>query len=127
MGLKGVLKYLEEVAYTWGIRSVTKLGMVTPPDITEDEMQKNREIEKAAKKFHERLTSPRWEPSLKQVIQFNAQKTFLTTPQAETISHKDYRYYLLLKHRDYHTDVGMNPFKKLMGKLVALVVKARSS
>ncbi len=126
MGLKGVLNYLEEVASTWGIPSVTKLGMVTPPDISEEEIKGNNDIEKAAKKYHRRLTSSRWEPSLKQVIQFNAQKTFLTTPKAKRFSPEDYRYYLPLKDRDYHIDVRINPFKKLIGKLVALAVKARS-
>lgn len=126
MGLKGVLNYLEEVASTWGIRSVTKLGMVTPPDISEEKIKGNSSIEKAAKKFHKRLTSSSWEPSLKQVIQFNAQKTFLTTPQAKRISPEDYRYYLPLKDKEYHTDVRINPFKKLIGKLVALAVRARS-
>lgn len=126
IGLKGVLNYLEEVASTWGIRSVTKLGMVTPPDISEEKIKGNSRVEKAARKFHKRLTSSSWEPSLKQVIQFNAQKTFLTTPQAKRISPEDYRYYLPLKDRDYHTEVSMNPFKKLTGKLVSLAVKARS-
>jgi len=59
-------------------------------------------------------------------VQFYAQKTFLTTPWAKEISPKDYEYYLPLKDSDYHTNVKLNPFKKLVGKLVALAVKAKS-
>lgn len=126
MGLRGVLKYMGDVASTWGIRSVTRLGMVTPPDITEEAIRGNGKAAGAAKKFHRKLESSSWQPSLGQVVQFHAQKTFLSTPKAEKVSPKDYAYYLPLKDSDYHTDVRLNPFKKLVGKLVALAVKARS-
>ena len=126
MGLKGVLKYMGDVAASWGIRSVTRLGMATPPDISEEDIRNSTKTAKAAGKFLKKLESSSWQPSLGQVVQFYAQKTFLTTPWAKEISPKDYEYYLPLKDSDYHTNVKLNPFKKLVGKLVALAVKARS-
>lgn len=126
VGLGDVLDYLEKVASEWGTRSVTKLGLATPPDRSSDDIAEDRRIGKAAGRFHRRLTGSSWSPSLGQVVQFNAQKTFFTTGQAEEISPRDHEYYSKLESRDYHVDVRINPFKKLIGRLVSIAVRMRS-
>jgi NAD(P)H-dependent FMN reductase len=126
MGLKDVLGYLADVAGTWDIRSVTKLGLVTPPGKTEDEIKNDDSIAKAAKQFYKKLSREKWSPSLNQVIQFNAQKTFLTSQQASKYSPKDFQHYQKLKHEIYNVPVKINLFKQAIGKLVALMLKISS-
>lgn len=123
MGLKQVLNYLTDVAQTWGIRSVTKLGVVTPPDKATEEIENDPSIWKAAVKFHKKLNRTKWTPSLNQVIQFQAQKTFFTTPLSRKYSPKDYEHYQKLKDKNYNVPVKINIFKKLIGNIVATMIK----
>ena len=123
MDLKEVLKYLTEVAFMWGIRSVTSLGIVTPPDKKKEEIEDDKKIGKAAGKFYKKLTSQKWSPSINQVIQFRVMKVFLTSKIIKDISPKDYEHYSKLKHQSYYIPVKMNIFKKLIGWMVEIMVK----
>lgn len=126
VGLRDVLDYLEKVTTEWGIRSVTKLGLVTPPDRSRDDIAGDKCIRRAAGRFYRHLRDSNWSPSLKQVIQFNAQKAFFTNGQVKQISPRDHEYYAALKSQDYHVEVRINPFKKLVGRLVSFAVRMKS-
>ncbi|MDY0296350.1 MAG: flavodoxin family protein [Acidobacteriota bacterium] len=125
IGLKNVLGYIEKVVSEWGIRSFTKLGLVTPPDRSRDDIVGDKRIRQAAGRFYKRLNGG-WSPSLKQVIQFNAQKTFFSTLQAKKISPRDHEYYSALESRDYHVDVKISPFNKFIGRLISHAVRMKS-
>ncbi|KQC12849.1 MAG: hypothetical protein APR63_01830 [Desulfuromonas sp. SDB] len=123
MDLKKVLKYLTEVAFMWGIRSATTLGIVTPPDKKKEEIENDKKIEKAARKFYKKLTSQKWSPSINQLIQFRVIKVFLASKVTKDISPKDYQHYTKLKDQSYHIPVKMNFFKHLIGWGMELMVK----
>jgi NAD(P)H-dependent FMN reductase len=126
MGLKDVLNYMESVSQTWGARSVTKLGIVTPPDKTAEEITNDPQIRQAALRFYKKLNKAAWSPSLKQVIQFQAQKTFLTSAQASKFSPKDYEHYKKLQDKSFNVPAKITLWKRVIGKIVSLIVKLSS-
>jgi multimeric flavodoxin WrbA len=112
MDLGPVLTFLEKVALVWGVRSETKLGIVTPPDKTQAAIGEDKRIAAAAKQFHQKLQSKKWSPHLSQLIQFRAQKAFLTDEKIKKLSSRDYQYYSKLKKQSYHIPVKINLIKK---------------
>lgn len=125
MGLKSVLKYLESVSLMWGMRSVTKLGIITPPDKKNEEIRDDNKIIKAAQQFHNKMRSKKWSPKLSQLIQFRAQKVFLTSDKIKQYSPRDYQYYSQLKKQSYHIPVKMNFIKRLLSWLVEKMVQIK--
>ncbi len=123
MDLKSVLNYLERVSLMWAMRSVTKLGIITPPDKRKIEITEDKKIAKVAQQFHQKLKAENWSPKLSQLIQFRAQKTFLTSKKIKEFSPKDYQYYSRLKNQSYHIPVKMNLIKRLLSWLVEKMVK----
>lgn len=127
MDLKAVLKYLEKVLLMWGSRTVTKLGIITPPDKKEKDIREDKRIAKAAKRFHQNLRSNKWSPKLGQIIQFSAQKVFLSSEKIKQHSPRDYQYYRQLKKRSYHIPVKLNFFKRMLSWLVEKMVQLKTS
>ncbi|MCF7794399.1 MAG: NAD(P)H-dependent oxidoreductase [Candidatus Cloacimonetes bacterium] len=123
MDLKSVLNYLEKVSLMWGMRSVTKLGIVTPPDKEKKEITGDKRIIKTARQFHKQMKAENWSPKLSQLIQFRAQKTFLTSEKIKEFSPRDFQYYSQIKKQSYHIPVKINIFKRLISWLVEKMIQ----
>jgi len=125
MDLKSVLNYLERVSLIWGVRSATKLGIITPPDKKKQEILEDKRITKAARQFHKKLHAKKWSPKLSQLIQFRAQRLFLTSEKIKKFSPRDYQYYSQLKTQPYHIPVKVNFIKKLISWLVEKIIQLK--
>jgi len=123
MNLKDVLKYLKDVAFVWGAKSVTTLGLVTPPIKTDEEIKQDKKIKKAAEKFYKKLNTKKLSPRLSQVIQFKAQRTFLGSELTKDVSPKDYEHYAKLQNKSYYVPAKINYFKKTCGWIIEQFVK----
>ncbi|MBS3740680.1 MAG: flavodoxin family protein [Candidatus Cloacimonetes bacterium] len=123
MNLKDVLKYLKDVAYIWGAKTVTTFGLVTPPDKSETEIKQDIKIKEAVEIFYKNLNTKNLTPALSQVIQFKAQRTFLGSELTKEVSPKDYEHYSKLQNKSYYVPAKINFFKRTCGWLVEQFVK----
>jgi multimeric flavodoxin WrbA len=117
IGLKEVKEYLEIVASVWGFRTVTKLGVATPPhkNIPSTVIQKrNQVITKAAEQFYQTLKKKEWKPSLNHIIQFRVQRgVFLIDKTAKEMP-KDHEFYKPLKNKKFYVKAKVGFFKNLI-------------
>jgi NAD(P)H-dependent FMN reductase len=126
IGLKEVKKYMSMVATVWGFRSVTTLGIATPPhkDIPQEMIDKrNREVDKASVEFYNRIMSKSWSPSLDHVIQFRAQRAIFTIDDNKEEMPADYEFYRPLLKSHFYVDAPVNFFKDKIAWIFERIVR----
>ena len=125
MGLKRVNKYLESVASTWGFRSNTVLGVITPPFKLKDKIikKKDKQVAKAAKEFYKKLSKSNWSPNLSNLIQFTAFRAIVDVEGMDDVLTADYNFYKPLKEKKFYFDVEVNPIKYYIANLLGNLIK----
>jgi hypothetical protein len=126
IGLKEVKKYMSMVATVWGFRSVTTLGIATPPhkNIPQEMIDKrNREVDEASVEFYNRIMSKSWSPSLDHVIQFRAQRAIFTIDDNKEEMPADYEFYRPLLKSHFYVDAPVNFFKDKIAWIFERIVR----
>jgi NAD(P)H-dependent FMN reductase len=122
IGLRSVLKYLTGVCRTWMFRSVTTLGLVTPPQSLVTEKLKKGNAKKTASAtahFYRRLKSTKpIAPGLKSLIQFRIQRVIFTFDETREDMPADHEFYRPLHEQPFYVDAKINPLKNLIAWLV---------
>ena len=121
MGNQRVLKYMKEVAEVWGSRTITTLGLVTPPNEEVLNTKNSNMIEKKAILFHSKFGKP-LRPLFNQLMQFELFKRIFTSDLGKSVSPADCVFYSKLKESDYMVPAKINLFKKNFAKLSAKVI-----
>jgi multimeric flavodoxin WrbA len=126
-GLKQVLKYMKTIAGVWGMRSVTELGLATPPvkNFPLELKAKNTiTIKKATEKFLKNLeTNGVLKPSLGSVIQFEVQKAVFSKSREDLPA--DYDFYKKLLDKNYYVEASVPWYKTFIAKTSGSVVLRR--
>ncbi len=113
IGLKRTLNYMDEVAEVWGAKSVTKLGITTPPKEDIFTEKNTSQIENTARAYHDEFDQ-QFSPSINQLIQFKMQKKIFTTDWAKEVSPADYKHYIKLEDKSFNIPVKVNPIKNFI-------------
>lgn len=118
VGLRPVLKYLSNVAQIWMFKSVTKLGVMTPPQVMISPSLKSKNDKKilaAATKFHSIIQeNKRQTPSLRSMIQFRIQRALFTIEETVEDMPADHKHYMSLRDKKFYIDAKINVFKDMM-------------
>ncbi|MGM5488642.1 MAG: flavodoxin family protein [Nanobdellota archaeon] len=121
IGLKKTLTYMKQVAEVWGAKSITTLGVKTPPKEEIFTDKNTRLIRKAADRYHHNFAR-QFRPSFNHVMQFEMQKAVFTQKSAKKITPADYQHYMRLKDKHFNIPVRINPIKSMVAKLMRLVL-----
>ncbi len=123
-GLKQVLKYMKDIAGVWGMRSVTELGLATPPVKNfppELKAKNDATIRKATEKFMKKLEDKGvLNPSLGSVIQFEVQKAVFSQSREDLSA--DYDFYQLLLNKNYYVEASVPWYKTFIAKTFGSLV-----
>lgn len=117
IGVSSVLKYMHLIASVWGFNTVTKLGVVTAPDMEyEDWNRLEPAIRMAAHRFKKQKLV---EPRLSSVIQFHAQRAVFIDKKAKRVMPRDHEHYLRLIDRKYYIKTRISWYKSVVARIVA--------
>ncbi|HSW61476.1 MAG TPA: NAD(P)H-dependent oxidoreductase [bacterium] len=123
-GLKETLKYMKMIIPVWGMRSVTTLGLATPPvkDFPEKLKTKNEILtKKAVDQFSKNLKNTGvLKPTLGSVIQFEVQKAVFSQSREDLSA--DYDFYQLLSDKNYYVEASVPWYKTLIAKTFGSLV-----
>lgn len=123
-GLKQVLKYMKDIAGVWGMRSVTELGLATPPlkNFPPDLKAKNdAAVRKATEKFLKNLEDKSvLKPSLGSVIQFEVQKAVFSKSRDDLSA--DYDFYQKLLDKNYYVEASVPWYKTFIAKTFGNII-----
>lgn len=123
-GLKQVLKYMKEIAGVWGMRSVTELGIATPPlkNFPEKLKEKNDAIiRRSTEKFLKNLEDNGvLKPELGSVIQFEVQKAVFSKSRDDLPA--DYDFYQRLLDKNYYVDASVPWYKTFIARTFGSLV-----
>ncbi len=126
IGLKEVKKYMSMVATVWGFRSVTNLGVITPPNtniLQEIINKRNNVVKKTSEGFYNRIMLKNWSPSLNHMIQFWAQRAFFTTDDTKEDMPADYKFYKPLVKDNFYVDAKVNFFKDKIAGIIGKKIR----
>ena len=123
-GLKETLRYMKMIVPVWGIRSVTTLGLATPPvkDFPEKLKTKNEILtKKAVDNFSKHLENNTFlKPALGSVLQFEVQKAVFSQSREDLPA--DFDFYQKLLEKKYYVEAEIPFYKTLAGKILAKIV-----
>lgn len=116
-----VVKYLNEVAHSWGFNITKGVVVSTPPGIRLPEEQRKIEdkIRKAARGFYEGLNRKDLSrPGIMDLIIFRMVRTF--KPYSEDIMPRDYEYFKEKgwMESDYYYETKLGIIKRAIGKMM---------
>jgi multimeric flavodoxin WrbA len=125
-GLKETLKYMKMIIPVWGMRSVTTLGLATPPvkNFPEKLKTKNEILtKKAVDQFSKNLENTGvLKPTLSSVIQFEVQKAVFSQSREDLPA--DFDFYQLLIDKNYYVEASVPWYKTLIARTFgSLVIK----
>lgn len=121
IGMNKALKYMKSIAEIWGAKTVTSLGIMTPPKKEIFNNKNSLLVRKAAEKYHSCFDKP-FRPSLNQVIQYEMQKDIFTRESAKKISPADYSHYMKIKDKNFNVPAKINPFKRLFARTLKRLI-----
>ena len=126
IGMNRVLKYLKDVAEVWGGKTITKLGVITPPNEEIFSKKNLKLIKKGAESYHVKFNKP-FKPSFNQIINFEIQKAIFISKSGKSMSPADYKHFNKLKNDKFNIPVKVNPLKRfaaiLLKRFILLVNK----
>jgi len=125
-GLKQTLKYMKMIVPVWGIRSVTELGVETPPaKIFPEKLKKKNDkiIRRSVDKFSEKLQEGgALKPKLGSILQFEVQKAIFGSEKSKEDLPADYHFYQNLKDKNYYIDASVPVYKTMIGKILGKMI-----
>ena len=113
-GLKEVKKYLINfVGKLWGFRSITYLGLLTPPYKKIDKLirKDNEEIIKNANVFQKNLSSKKISPKIYQLQQFCMMRAIFSNEAMKKNFPLDYNFYNSMKNEQFYIPIKINSLK----------------
>jgi NAD(P)H-dependent FMN reductase len=125
IGNKEVQKYMSMVVQVWGFRSVTNLGVNTPPHLNIPKniiKKRNEKVKKASKKFYDKLISKEWKPNLDHMIQFRAQRAIFTIDETKKDMPADYKFYKPLKKKNFYVKAKVNFLKDKIAWILEKII-----
>ncbi len=115
-GHRQTRRYLHQyVTKLWGFRSTTSLALITPPypkkpsGVAADD----RRIQHAARRYHTRLTTKTWTPSLHHIEQFCSMRAIFSSDAMAKSFPADHAYYNTLLDQRFYDDTPVNPLTYL--------------
>lgn len=116
-GVKGVLRYLDEVAHFWGFKTCPGLGLTVPWEkpLAAEQQKIDVKVQKAARSFYNSLTEPGDPvPSFKDVLIFRSVRSAHSQAAGFELDHKYYKEQGWFTS-DYYYQTKLGLLKQLIG------------
>ncbi|MCP4138277.1 MAG: flavodoxin family protein [bacterium] len=125
-GVKEVITYLTKyVAKLWGFRSVTSIGLMTPPYEKAANLIKkdNKKIKKVSKEFFNKIKTQAWSPEYYHIEQFCFLRAIFSIDEMKDAFPSDYKLYKSLENKKFYIPAKVNFFKYGIARILSRLIQ----